>query len=106
MPVILSVWAAPDLELDGPTLQQDYVDVPVESIQEFVQIYGINKDNYVTEKSDDALFQQAICGLVSGLDRYSRYLTAEEYKQLLQYTEGDLAWLILLCVMMPPSNIG
>ncbi len=76
---------------DGPTLQQDYVDVPVESIQEFVQIYGIVKDNYVTEKSDDALFQQAIRGLVSGLDRYSRYLTAEEYKQLLQYTEGDLA---------------
>ncbi len=86
-----SVWAAPDWELDGPTLQQDYVDVPVESIQEFVQIYGIVKDNYVTEKSDDALFQQAIRGLVSGLDRYSRYLTAEEYKQLLQYTEGDLA---------------
>ena len=65
--------------------------MPVESIQEFVQIYGIVKDNYVTEKSDDALFQQAIRGLVSGLDRYSRYLTAEEYKQLLQYTEGDLA---------------
>ncbi|WP_179996491.1 S41 family peptidase [Acinetobacter sp. YH16051] len=86
-----SVWAAPDWEFDGPTLQQDYVDVPVESIQEFVQIYGIVKDNYVTEKSDDALFQQAIRGLVSGLDRYSRYLTAEEYKQLLQYTEGDLA---------------
>lgn len=86
-----SVWAAPDWELDGPTLQQDYVDVPVESIQEFVQIYGIVKENYVTEKSDDALFQQAIRGLVSGLDRYSRYLTAEEYKQLLQYTEGDLA---------------
>ncbi len=86
-----SVWATPDWELDGPTLQQDYVDVPVESIQEFVQIYGIVKDNYVTEKSDDALFQQAIRGLVSGLDRYSRYLTAEEYKQLLQYTEGDLA---------------
>ena len=85
-------WAAPDeLELDGPTQAQDYVDVPVEAIQEFVQIYGIVKDNYVTEKSDDALFQQAIHGLVSGLDRYSRYLTAEEYKQLLQYTEGDLA---------------
>ncbi|MDM1486462.1 MULTISPECIES: S41 family peptidase [Acinetobacter] len=85
-------WAAPDeLELDGPTQAQDYVDVPVEAIQEFVQIYGIVKDNYVTEKSDDALFQQAIRGLVSGLDRYSRYLTAEEYKQLLQYTEGDLA---------------
>lgn len=49
------------------------------------------KDNYVDKKSDDALFQQSIQGLVSGLDRYSRYLSAEEYRQLIQYTEGDLA---------------
>ena len=66
-------------------------EVPLESIQQFVQIYGIVKDNYVDKKTDDALFQQAIKGLVSGLDRYSRYLSAEEYRQLILYTEGDLA---------------
>lgn len=38
---------------------------------------------------------QAIKGLVSGLDRYSRYLSAEEYRQLIQYTEGILLQLIL-----------
>lgn len=73
------------------TIDENYAEVPVESIQEFVQIYSIVKDNYVDAKNDDVLFQQAIKGLVSGLDRYSRYLTPEEYKQLLQYTEGDLA---------------
>jgi len=57
-------------------------EVPIESIQQFVQIYGIVKDNYVDKKSDDALFQQSIKGLVSGLDRYSRYLSAEEYRLL------------------------
>ena len=36
-------------------------------------------------------FSKPIKGLVSGLDRYSRYLSAEEYRQLIQYTEGDLA---------------
>ncbi len=66
-------------------------EVPVESIQNFVQIYAIVKDNYVTEKPDEVLFDQATRGLVSGLDRYSRYLNPEEYQQLLQYTEGDLA---------------
>lgn len=66
-------------------------EVPIESIQQFVQIYGIVRDNYVDKKSDDALFQQSIKGLVSGLDNYSRYLSAEEYRQLIQYTEGDLA---------------
>ncbi|WP_180101066.1 S41 family peptidase [Acinetobacter sp. YH12151] len=76
-----------DMEMDG----QAYSEIPVASIQEFVQIYGIVKDNYIQDKNDDALFQQAIQGLVSGLDRYSRYLSPEDYKQLREYTEGDLA---------------
>ena len=71
--------------------QQQEIELPIESIQQFVQIYGLVKDNYVEEKADDALFQQAISGLVSGLDRYSRYLSPEDYQSLVQYTEGDLA---------------
>ena len=80
----------PVLDFDDE-VEQNYAEVPVESIQQFVQIYSIVKENYVDAKNDDALFQQAIKGLVSGLDRYSRYLSPEEYKQLLQYTEGDIA---------------
>lgn len=70
---------------------QEVGEVPVEAIQNFVQIYGLVKDNYVNEKNDEDLFQQAIKGLVAGLDRYSRYLSPEEYTQLLKYTEGDYA---------------
>ncbi|WP_257219910.1 S41 family peptidase [Acinetobacter sp. YH12239] len=66
-------------------------EVPIESIQQFVQIYGTVKENYVTEVTDDQLFLQAIQGLVSGLDRYSRYLSPDDYRQLLKYTEEDLA---------------
>ena len=66
-------------------------EVPIESIQQFVQIYSMVRAHYVDKKSDEALFQQSIKGLLSGLDRYSRYLSAEEYQQLVQYTEGDLA---------------
>ncbi|WP_291369849.1 MULTISPECIES: S41 family peptidase [unclassified Acinetobacter] len=80
----------PVLDFDDEA-EQNYAEVPVESIQQFVQIYSIVKENYVDAKNDEALFQQAIKGLVSGLDRYSRYLSPEEYKQLLQYTEGDIA---------------
>jgi carboxyl-terminal processing protease len=89
-----SAWSAIATEpaLDElPMEEQVYAEVPVASIQEFVQIYGIVKDNYIQDKNDDVLFQQAIRGLVSGLDRYSRYLSPEDYKQLRQYTEGDLA---------------
>lgn len=76
-------------------LEEDWsensLEVPIESIQQFVQIYGTVKDNYVTEKTDEKLFLQAIQGLVAGLDRYSRYLLPEDYQQLLKYTEADLA---------------
>ena len=82
--------AAAVLDFDD-AIEENYAEVPVESIQQFVQIYSIVKENYVDEKNDEALFQQAITGLVGGLDRYSRFLSAEDYKQLLQYTEGDLA---------------
>jgi len=43
-------------EFDGG-YGQSYAEIPVESIQQFVQIYGIVKDNYVKEKTDDELFQ-------------------------------------------------
>ncbi|MDN5511633.1 S41 family peptidase [Acinetobacter sp.] len=82
--------AQPVLDFDDE-VEQNYAEVPVESIQQFVQIYSIVKENYVDDKNDETLFQQAIKGLVSGLDRYSRYLSPEDYKLLLQYTEGDIA---------------
>ncbi|WP_445114692.1 S41 family peptidase [Acinetobacter sp. WZC-1] len=86
-------WAAesPSTAQDFDEPEEHVTEVPVESIEQFVKIYGIVKENYVDEKPDDALFLQATKGLVSGLDRYSRYLTPEEYKQLVQYTESDLA---------------
>ena len=66
-----SVWAADNaaLDFDGD-MEQTITEVPIESIEQFVQIYGIVKDNYVQEKPDDVLFLQAIKGLISGLDRY------------------------------------
>lgn len=90
-----SVWAADKKPSVASGFDDEWVEntseVPIESIQQFVQIFGTVKSNYVSEKSDDILFLQAIQGLVSGLDRYSRYLSADDYRQLLQYTEGDLA---------------
>jgi carboxyl-terminal processing protease len=67
------------------------VEIPVESIQQFVQIYALVKDTYLEERNDQQLFEQAIQGLVGGLDKYSRYLPIEDYQALIQYTEGDLA---------------
>ncbi len=59
-------------------LEHGYVEVPIESIQQFVKIYGLVQDKHVDGRSDEAAFQQVIRGLVSGLDRYSRDLSPQE----------------------------
>lgn len=82
---------ADTLDFDGEDTNVRTQEIPIESIQRFVKIYALVKDNYVDPKTDDALFEQAIKGLVGGLDRYSRYLSPEDYQQLVQYTEGDVA---------------
>lgn len=89
--LMCSVTFAASVKTQMDDLQQPYMEVPVDAIQQFVLVYGTVKDNYVSLKNDDELFQNAIQGLLSGLDRYSRYLSPEEYKQLVQYTEGELA---------------
>lgn len=71
--------------------QLESIEIPVESIQQFVQIYSLVKASYIEERSDEQLFEQAIQGLVGELDQYSRYLSPQDYQQLVQYTEGDLA---------------
>lgn len=82
---------AVDSGVFAPEFEPAYTEVPVESIQEFVQIYGLVKENYVDEQNDQHLFQLAIQGMVAGLDNYSRYLSAQDYTQLIQYTEGEIA---------------
>lgn len=91
--VLCSSHVSHGAEISAPYFEEEtvYTEVPVASIEQFVQVYNLVKDNYVEEKSDEILFQQAIEGMVSGLDRYSRYLSPEDYQQLLQYTEGDVA---------------
>lgn len=75
----------------APESETTYSEIPVESIQEFVQIYGIVKENYIEEKNDQALFELALQGMVAGLDPYSHYLSANDYSELIQYTEGEIA---------------
>jgi carboxyl-terminal processing protease len=88
---VCSLHAAPSWAAKVVQSNATEIDVPVASIQEFVQIFSLVKDNYVSPQPDQHLFELAIKGMVSGLDRYSRYLSANEYQQLVKYTEGDIA---------------
>ena len=53
-------------------------ELPTKSISEFVTVLEQIKRNYVFEQTDPELIEDAIRGMVSSLDPYSRYLNAEE----------------------------
>lgn len=95
----------------NPTLPEqnnssaDAQELPLEDIQQFVSIYNLVKENYVATKSDQQLFEQAIQGLVSGLDPYSRYLNPDQYQALLHYTEGDLATVDFKLQYLPAQQL-
>ena len=65
--------------------------VPISQIRNFIEVFDMVKHNYVSAVTDDQLFENALHGLVEGLDPYSRYLDPEHYQQLLEFTEGDIA---------------
>lgn len=66
------------------------VEVPIEAIQQFIKVYQTVQQNYVKELNDEQLFASAMQGLVKQ-DAYSRYLNAEDYRELIHYTEGGQA---------------
>lgn len=81
--------------------EEEMVDTPIESIQKFVEVYHLVKQNYVHSVSDEQLFTNAMQGLLKGLDPYSRYLTAQEYQDLVKYTEGELGTVDFELVYVP-----
>lgn len=92
--VLISVYSTQIYAVDdefGLELSEDeMLDTPVESIQKFVEVYHLVKQNYVHSMSDEQLFTNAMSGLLKGLDPYSRYLSAQEYQDLVKYAEGEL----------------
>ena len=68
-------------------------DVPVEDIEQFVDIFKRIKEQYVDEVDDQILFQKAIQGMVSGLDPHSAFLSKDEFKELRIGTTGKFGGL-------------
>lgn len=59
------------------------------NLEKVRNIYKLVKDNYVSEPSDNKLFDDALKGMVNGLDPYSEYFTAEDYKDFIVTTKGE-----------------
>ena len=63
-------------------------EVPLEDIEQFVDIFKRIKEQYVDEVNDDELFKNAIQGMVNGLDPHSDFLSKDDFDELKIGTTG------------------
>ncbi len=67
--------------------------VPVKDLQTFVEILNRVKSDYVESVEDKTLLENAVRGMLSGLDPHSSYLDKDEFKEMNIATSGKFGGL-------------
>lgn len=73
--------------------------IPLEDVQRFSNALNQIKKYYVKPTDDKELFDNAIRGMLTGLDPHSSYLNEEDYKDLQTSTSGEFGGLGLEVTM-------
>ncbi len=69
------------------------VNLPVEELRTFTEVFAKIKSDYVEPVDDRTLLENAIRGMLTGLDPHSTYLDPEGYKELQVGTTGKFGGL-------------
>jgi carboxyl-terminal processing protease len=67
--------------------------LPVEELRTFSDVFGRIKNDYVEDVEDSEMLNNAIRGMLSGLDPHSSYLDQEQFKELQVGTSGEFGGL-------------
>ena len=67
--------------------------LPVEELRTFSDVFGRIKNDYVEDVEDSEMLNNAIRGMLSGLDPHSSYLDEEQFKELQVGTSGEFGGL-------------
>ena len=73
--------------------EQDYTPIPLNELRSLTEVFGRIKQDFVEPVTDKTLLENAIRGMLSGLDPHSSYLDAEGYKDLQVGTTGEFGGL-------------
>ncbi|MCE0724697.1 MULTISPECIES: S41 family peptidase [Legionella] len=95
----LTSFAEDEVDTDTSTSSSTSKAVPLEDVQRFSNAIGEIKKYYVKPIDDKELFDNAIRGMLSGLDPHSSYLDEEEFKDLQTSTSGEFGGLGLEVTM-------
>jgi len=76
------------------TQQEDTVEsLPLQDLRLFAEVFGRIKKAYVEPVDDSKLLQDAIRGMIAGLDPHSSYLEPKEFESLQIHTSGEFGGL-------------
>lgn len=73
--------------------KQKVATLPLEDLRVFTDVYARIKQDYVTEVDDGELLENAIRGMLSGLDPHSAFLDEEQFRELQIGTSGEFGGL-------------
>lgn len=91
--LIFSFFIACFAHAESATEQKKQESLPLEDVQRFSTAIGQIKNFYVNQVDDKELFENAIRGMLSGLDPHSAYLDIEEFSDLKSQTDGEFGGL-------------
>lgn len=67
--------------------------IPLDEIRTFTEVFAKVKNDYIESIDDRQLIENAIRGMLEGLDPHSTYLDKEDYKDLQEGTTGEFGGL-------------
>ena len=67
--------------------------LPIDELRTFAEVFGKIKSDYVEPVEDKKLINEALNGMLTGLDPHSSFLNLEDFKDLNQATQGEFGGL-------------
>ena len=67
--------------------------LPIDDLRVFAEVFGKVKSDYVEPVEDKKLINEALTGMLSGLDPHSTFMDADAYKDLQAGTQGEFGGL-------------
>jgi len=71
----------------------DSTALPLDELRTFAEVFGRIKQDYVEPVDDKKLIDDAIRGMLTGLDPHSDYMNPDEFKDLQEKTQGEFGGL-------------
>jgi len=67
--------------------------LPIEDLRAFAEVFGKIKTDYVEDVEDEDLLEEAINGMLTGLDPHSTYMGPDAFKDMQASTQGEFGGL-------------